>query len=47
MLRVLMVLCMKCVKQRENLHINNLKFEYFEVEDESGDSYEWILILMN
>jgi len=22
-----------------HLHINNLNFEYFEAEDESGDSY--------
>ena len=27
-------------KAAYHLHINNLNFEYFEAEDESGDSYE-------
>lgn len=26
-------------KAASHLHINNLNFEYFEAEDESGDSY--------
>jgi len=27
-------------KAAYHLHINNLNFEYFEAEDESGDSYD-------
>ena len=39
MLRVLMNLCIICVKAAYHLHINNLNFEYFGAEDESGGSY--------